>query len=236
MLDRLVKEPFLGFTEESINFLSKLKNKKYNNKKWFDIHRDEYETYLKLPMRSLIDALSPEINKIDENIVINYKSIFRINRDIRFSKDKTPYKTQVSASFCFDIIKKPEIPQFYFHINPDELLIAGGQYSTDMEKIKKIRNSINENYGEFKKIIADKKFIKEYKTIEGEKLSKLPKGYENIIYKKEAALPELLKMKQYYVFITLDVKSALDNTLINTLIYHFKLMYNFMKFLNDATK
>ncbi|MCX6164328.1 MAG: DUF2461 family protein, partial [Ignavibacteriae bacterium] len=98
MLDNFIKEPFLGFSNESLEFLKKLENKKYNNKIWFDKNREKYETYVKLPMRALIDNLTGELYKIDPSIVVNYKSIFRINRDIRFSKDKTPYKSITSAS------------------------------------------------------------------------------------------------------------------------------------------
>jgi len=141
MLDNLIKEPFLGFSKESLAFLKKLEDKKCNNKLWFDKNRDLYENYIKLPMRALIDSLAGELFKIDPSIVVSYKSIFRINRDIRFSNDKTPYKNMSSASFCFNTIKKPEIPQFYFHLSPVEFLFAGGQYSLDNKNLK-YRNSI----------------------------------------------------------------------------------------------
>lgn len=237
MLDNLIKEPFLGFSKESLDFLKKLENKKFNNKIWFDKNREKYEYYIKLPMRALIDNLTGELYKIDSNIVVNYKSIFRINRDIRFSKDKTPYKSITSASFCFNVIKKPELPQFYFHLSPSEFLIAGGQYSLDSDKLKKIRKKIYEDFDYFKKIISKENFVKEYKKISGDKLTNLPRGYDKLkIDYKNNILIELLKMKQYYVYKTYKPEVAFNQELVNLIIFNFNLMYDFTKFLNDSLK
>lgn len=237
MLDNLIKEPFTGFYKESLEFLKKLENKKYNNKIWFDENRDSYERFIKIPMRTLIDNLSGEFYKLDSKIVVNYKSIFRINRDIRFSKDKTPYKSITSASFCFNTIKKPEIPQFYFHISPIEFLIAGGQYSTDGDKLKKIRRRIYKDYENFKKITSEKSFVKEYKQISGERLKSLPREYNFLKFEKsEKMLEDILKMKQFYIWKTYKSDLALDADLINVIMKNFYLMYEFTKFLDEAIK
>lgn len=235
MIDVLIKEPFLGFSRESLDFLRLLESKRYNNKKWFYENRATYENLIKFPMRALIDNLATEIHKIDRRIAVNYKSIFRINRDIRFTKDKTPYKTMTSASFCFDTIKRPEIPQFYFHLSPAEFLFAGGQYSSDPDKLKKIRQRICNEFDKFKKIISDDGFKKEYKKICGDKAANLPRGYENIKYEKDGELvSELLKMKQYYVYKSYKPEVAFKPEVINLIIHNIKLSYNFTKFLNDA--
>jgi len=191
--------------------------------------------YLKKPMRDLTDTLSVEIKKIDPNIVVNYKSIFRINRDIRFTKDKTPYKSHFAASFCFDMIKKPDMPQFYFHFSPTEFLIAGGQYSSDPQKLKKIKNEIFTNYPRYKKIISDKKFVKAYKKVLGEKITRLPKGYENIDEKKSGELLiESLKMKQFYVDEYHKPDVILESSLVELITKNIKQMYDFVKFLHNA--
>lgn len=237
MLTDLIKEPFLGFQPECIEFLKKLKKSQYNNKKWFDKNRETYEVYLKTPMRTLIDTLSVEIKKIDPNIIVNYKSIFRINRDIRFTKDKTPYKSHMAASFCFDMTKKPEMPQFYFHFSPTEFLIAGGQYSTDPSKLKMIRKSIFDNFEIYKSIIKNRKFVKAYTNVHGEKITRLPKGYEGLdVNKKDRLLIESLKLKQYYVEDSYNPKVVLDASLVELITGHIKLMYDFMKFLHKAVK
>jgi len=235
MLDNLIKEPFLGFSEESLAFLKKLENKKFNNKEWFDKNRDTYEQHIKLPMRALIDSLAGEIFKIDKSIIVNYKSIFRINRDVRFSKIKEPYKNHSSASFSFDTIKKPEIPQFYFHISPSEFLFAAGQYSSETDKLKKIRKSVASDFGLFKKIISDKNLVREFGNICGDKLTNLPRGYENLkLDKKNSELSELLKMKQYYFYKSYKPEIALNPELVFFIVSRIKLTYDFTKFLSDS--
>ena len=231
----LFKEPFLGFNKEALDFLKKLKNPKFNNKNWFDKSRDIYETYVKQPMRSLIDALSGELKHIDTDLVINYKSIFRINRDIRFSKDKTPYKNHYSAAFCFNSIKKSDIPQFYFHFSSDEFIFASGQYSAEPLKLKKIRKKIYNEFDEFVSIISKKDFIREYKKIEGESLTRLPKEYERIKSdNSKKLLKDFLKMKQYYVYKEYKPEIILDTGLIDIIKYNTILTYDFVKFLNES--
>jgi uncharacterized protein (TIGR02453 family) len=236
-MKEIFEEPFLGFTEDSINFLKKLKNPKFNNRDWFNENREIYEVYLKQPMRSLINILTSELREIDEDILVNYRSIFRINRDIRFSNDKTPYKSHYAASFCFNAIKRADIPQFYFHFSPDEFLIAGGQYSPDKDKLKLIRNYIFNNFDTLLDIISDKDFVKEYKEIHGESISRLPKEFES---KKneinDKTLIKLLMMKQFYVEKTYKPDVVFDSELVGLIKHHIKVMHDFVKFLDKAVK
>jgi len=237
MLNDLIKEPFMGFDKKAFTFLRALKDPKKNNKEWFDANRDTYEEYLKKPMRDLIDYLAVEIRKIDPDIVVNYKSIFRINRDIRFSKDKSPYKTKLSAAFAFGRVKSSEIPQFYFHFGPDDFVIASGQYSSDPQMLKKIRKGIYQNFDRYLEIISDKKFKKEYSIIDGDTLTRLPKEYSNL--EKSGAdirLMEALKMKQWYVWKDVDKKLTLDNRMTDIIIDQIKLSYDFTKFLHEISK
>lgn len=237
MLNDLIKEPFMGFDKKAFTFLRALKDPKKNNKEWFDANRETYEEYLKKPMRDLIDYLAVEIRKIDPDIVVNYKSIFRINRDIRFSKDKSPYKTKLSAAFAFGRVKSSEIPQFYFHFGPDDFVIAGGQYSSDPQMLKKIRKGIYQNFDRYLEIISDKKFKREYSIIEGDTLTRLPKEYSNL--EKSGAdirLMEALKMKQWYVWKDADKKLTLDNRMTDIIIDQIKLSYDFTKFLHEISK
>lgn len=233
MLDELIKPPFLGFSPEAAKFFTALSNKRNNNKKWFDKHRDEYEVYIKQPMRDLIDALAVEIKKIDKDIVVNYKSIFRINRDIRFSKNKTPYKNYTAAAFAFKRVKSSEIPQFYFHFTPEEFLVAGGQYSTDPNNLKKIRSYILKNYKEYLSVIDDKKLKKEYGDVEGIKALKMPRGYENVTDKR---LHEILKMTQFYIEKQYEPDVVYDASIVELIVYHLRLMKNFIEFLDEAVK
>lgn len=237
MLGELIKPPFLGFEPAALKFLKSLSNPKNNNKLWFDKHRDEYEQYLKQPMRELIDTLGIEINKIDPDIVVNYKSIFRINRDIRFSKNKAPYKSHYAAAFAFGSIKSAEIPQFYFHFNSNEFIFATGQYSMDNDFLKKIRKEIYSDFKNYKSIIKNKKFENTYGEVMGDALTKLPKGYENLnIEKEDPLLVSSIRMKQYYVSKTYEPELILTDKITDVIIDNIKLSYDFTKFLYNATK
>jgi uncharacterized protein (TIGR02453 family) len=235
MLDLLISEPFLGFNKESLDFLDKLKNKRYNNKEWFDKHRDVYEDYLKAPMRSLLDNLSSELKKIDDRIVVSPKSIFRINRDIRFKKDKTPYKTHYSAAITYDRIKTPELPLFYFHLSPDEFFFAAGQYSTDNNLINKLRRNIIRNEERFLSIIHKKDFVKIFGKVNGECLVNVP-----IEYRSDTSLGEemknLIKMKQMYVMKSYKPEVGLSDGLMDLIVKNISITNEFNKFLFDSIK
>ncbi len=235
MLDKIIGEPFLGFDKKGLLFLKSLKTEKNNNKEWFDKNRDTYENYLKNPMKELIDALAVEINKIDPQIVVNYKSIFRINRDIRFSKNKTPYKTHYSAAFTFGKVKSSEDPQFYFHFSPEEFLFAAGQYSMDPVYLKKIRFYIFKNFDNYKKITGSKSLLKYFGKVQGESLINLPKDFDKeIIYSKDPYLAETLMKKQFYVFRTYKPDVILNEKITDIITEDIKITYDFTKFLHSA--
>ena len=211
MLSDLLNQPFPGFEKKALKFLKALSVSDNNNKKWFDEHRNEYEMYLKLPMRNLIDTLSSEIRKIDPDIVVNYKSIFRINRDVRFSKDKKPYKTHYAAAFAFEKVKSSEIPQFYFHFSAEEFIFAAGQYT--------------------------KSFLNNFGSIKGESLSKLPKGFENPVQvASDPLLIKLLMMKQFYVFKEYNPDVILSEELPDLIVENIKLSYDFTEYLDKVSK
>ncbi len=234
MLDNFISEPFLGFTKETLQFFSKLKNKKYNNKIWFDSHREIYENQIKLPMRSLLDTIAPELKKYDPRIVISYKSIFRINRDIRFKKDKTPYKSLYGAALTYDKIKTPEVPQFYFHLSSEEFLFASGQYSTDAAMIKKMRSRIYKESETFLSMVNEKSFRENFGEVQGERLKNVPAEYKGKEYDEE--IEEYLKLKQFYVFRTYSPEIALSDELAEIIIENIKITGEFNKFLNDSVK
>ena len=235
MLEDLITEPFPGFEPEAIKFLKSLSNPKNNNKEWFDKNRDKYENLLKQPMRHLIDCLAPEIAKIDDEIVVNYKSIFRINRDIRFSKNKHPYKDLYSAAFAFGKVKSSEIPQFYFHFNKSEFLFAAGQYSMDPVMLKKIRVYLYKHFKEFIQILKDKNLRKEFGDVHGESLTKLPKEFATEKITDEI-LSAFLKMKQYYVYKTYPVDVIYEPTLMNLILTDISTSLDFNKFFYKAIK
>ena len=159
------------------DFLNRLKEN--NTKDWFDANRKDYEQ-LKVNLK---DAATEMINRIilfDPPIAaLEPKDcLFRINRDVRFSTNKSPYKTNIGMSFTKGG-KKSMYAGYYLQIQPgDESFVAGGLYMPPTEIVKKVRDQIDYNPKEIEKIIGNKTFIKYFDKISGAKLIKPPKGYD----------------------------------------------------------
>ena len=132
--------PFAGFPSEGIDFLRRLKRN--NNRRWFAAHKSEYLRLVKFPMQMFIASLKPHMEKLAPGIDINpHKNIFRIYRDTRFSRDKTPYKTNVAAVF-HQRGHWQESAGFYVHVEPGNVYVGGGIYMPDSRQLKKIRQAI----------------------------------------------------------------------------------------------
>lgn len=193
-LDETVFPPFEGFPKQGLDFLRRLK--KNNNRNWFKKHKTEYEELVKFPMQCYIASLKPLFHNFAPEFDVNPKrSLFRIYRDTRFSKDKTPYKTHCAAHF--ELKNKPKLfdgAGYYVHVAPSEVFLGGGIYLPDNDRIKKIRRAIAENANEFNAIILNKKFKKLFGSLQGEKLTRPPQGYN-----PNHPMIELLKLKQFFV-------------------------------------
>lgn len=149
-----------------------------NNKPWFDAHRDQYEMartdFEKLAERvkQLLTPLVPELAEQQTK-----HCIFRIYKDVRFSKDKTPYKAHLSAYFSKGG-RKYEGAGYYLHIEPGKSFVAGGLWMPSTALLKSVRQEIDYNFEEFKKIVESKMFRKYFGKLAEDKLKTLPKGYE----------------------------------------------------------
>ena len=221
--------PFDGFPPEGIDFMKRLK--KNNNRLWFEKHKEEYESSVKLPMQSLIAALHPHFERFAPEFDINPKrSIFRIYRDVRFSKDKTPYKTHVAAHFV--LRGKPkgvEGSGYYLHIEPGEIFLGGGIYMPDNDQLKKIRRAIANQSDQFLSIIHDAKFKKVFGKLEGDKLQRAPKGYE-----PDHAMAEWLKYKQFFVGVEWAESRCLKAKFVSEIAGVFEAATPLVRFLNGA--
>jgi uncharacterized protein (TIGR02453 family) len=226
-LDLEVYPPFDGFPKEGLRFLKLLR--KNNNRTWFNAHKAEYEDYVKLPMQSLIVALRPHVQAFAPEIDFNPKrSMFRIYRDTRFSKDKTPYKTHVAAVF------RPrghwqDSAGYYVHVEPDITYVGGGIYMPDGDQLKKIRRAIDEQSEEFLSIVGTQKFKKQFNGIEGERLQRVPQGYA-----ADHPMGEWLKHKQFYTGVDWKEPKYLSPKFVNDVAKVYKELYPFIRFLNSA--
>jgi uncharacterized protein (TIGR02453 family) len=215
--------------QSTLHFLKQLN--KNNNKPWFDENRKIYEQ-AKSDFVLFISGLIRTISSFDaslENLEAK-KCIFRINRDVRFSKDKSPYKTNFGASLSAGG-KKISIAGYYFHCEPGKSFLAGGFYMPEPDQLAKIRQEIDYNYDKWKKIIQDRSFKKFFPDgIEGINiLSRPPKGYDE----SNPAI-EFLKMKCFIVSHPLTDKELTDKDLLKKSQQVYKAMWPLINFLNTA--
>src|SRR5262249_27328389 len=146
------KRSFSAFPKEGLQFLRSLKRN--NNREWFQKHRANYETHVKQPMIDLIEALHAAFQEFAPEMMASPKaSAYRIHRDTRFSKDKSPYKTHVAAVFPRSGLGKHEGAGFYVHIAPEDLLVGGGLYMPLPEDLSAVRGHILENPKAFLRIV-----------------------------------------------------------------------------------
>ncbi len=228
-LDLDMYPPFEGFPREGIRFLKKLKRN--NNRSWFEQHKHEYEEYLKEPMQSFIFSLQPHFATFAPEFDLNPKrSIFRIYRDIRFSNDKTPYKTHIAAHFVLRGKEKGFVGSgYYFHIEPGEVFIGGGIYMPESDQLKGIRKAIAEHQSEFLAILNNPSFKKQFGKLDGNKLQRIPKGYD-----ESHPMAAWLKLKQFFVGKSLAESSCYRSSLVETIATVCKEAAPLVKFLNRA--
>ncbi|MBU1297918.1 MAG: DUF2461 domain-containing protein [Bacteroidetes bacterium] len=219
--------PFEGFPKEGLGFLRKLKTN--NNREWFAKHKHEYEEFVKLPMQSLVAVLRPLMHTFASDFVIDpRRSLFRIYRDARFSKNKLPYKTHVAAIFQPTHNWK-DSAGLYIHIEPGEAYLGGGMYMPSSEDLKKIRNAIA-NYPErFLSIIESKDFKKYFGALEGEKLQRVPQGFS-----PEHEMAVWLKMKQFFISYTMTEEECYKKSFVKKVVDVFEKMMPLVLFLNEA--
>lgn len=211
----------------TIQFLKDLSSN--NNKEWFDANRKTYESsrkeFLKL-VGNVIEELAkfdPELTGVDPK-----KCVFRINRDIRFSKDKTPYKTNFGALMGANG-KKTEGTGFYLHLAPGQNFAGGGIYMPPPETLAAIRQEIDYNPDVLNKLLATKDFQETFGEIRGDQLKTAPKGYP-----KDHPNIELLRFKSFYVIKEFGEAELTDSDFFEALISTYKKAHEFNKYLKLA--
>ena len=171
---------FTGFPRECTTFLSSLNDN--NNKSWFDAHKAEYERFLLEPARSFVTAMGEELKHIVPGVHADprsNKSIFRIYRDTRFSKDKRPYKTHMAVFFWEGSGPKMECPGFYFHFDTSQLLLGVGIYLFPKHMLNTYRQSVvHARHGkELETLLDDIRIRRDY-SIGGKHYKRVPRGYD----------------------------------------------------------
>ena len=216
----------------TLKFLRDLK--KNNNKPWFDAHRPQYES-AKKDFEVFIQEVITKHGKNDPDIkdIIAKNCLFRINRDVRFSKDKSPYKSNMGA-YISKGGKKSPYSGYYFHCEPGQSFIGGGIWQPEPDKIKKVRQEIDYNWDEFKKIIGSKKFKSIYEDLStGDEmsLSKVPQGFE-----KDNPAAKYLKLKSWVAMRDIKDADLTSKGLLKLTLDTFETLLPLLRFLNRAVE
>ena len=215
--------------EATLKFLKALEAN--NSKEWMDAHRATYETE-----KQRFEALVAELISGLEQMERAYgdlqpkQCIFRLNRDIRFSKDKSPYKTNFGAAFALGG-KKSGSAGFYVHLQHNQSFIAGGHWMPDAEQLRKIRQEIDYNFEAFQEIVQSPSFKKYFKEMGGEKLARPPKGYA-----AEHPAIYFLKHKSFTLSHPITNSEVADPKFAQKVLQVFEAMRPFVDFLNHAVQ
>jgi uncharacterized protein (TIGR02453 family) len=221
---------FKGFPPETLRFLRKLKRN--NNREWFLAHKDVYELRVKAPMTDLVLELGHTLQGIAPELIVDPKrALFRIYRDVRFSADKRPYKTNVAARFHFRGIPKDTGAGLYFHVEPAEIIVAGGVYMPDPATLRILRRHIADNWENLQAITNQRKFRKLLGDLQGERLIRPPSGFP-----ADHPAINVLRQKQFYVMQTESAEIAEGPKLFPRLLELFSAMIPLMRFLNAPLK
>lgn len=213
---------------QTLKFLTQLK--KNNNKPWFDAHRADYEA-ARIDFSNFIQLVIDAVQKTDTTItgLAAKDCLFRINRDIRFSKDKTPYKANFGASLKRGG-RKSCYAGYYFHLEPGQSFIGGGFWMPPAPALKNMRQEIDYNWEEFQQILKNKDFKKTYGDIykTGDvSLSTTPKGYE-----KDNPASEYLKLKSFIAETKIDDGELTKATLHKKTVAAYEALQPLLTFIN----
>ncbi|HKD78791.1 MAG TPA: DUF2461 domain-containing protein [Candidatus Angelobacter sp.] len=217
---------FSGFSPDALSFLRALKRN--NRREWFQPRKEKFEALIKTPMLELVECLNQQLMDFaPQYITPPQKAVYRIYRDTRFSKDKTPYKTHVSAIFPRSNAVKREGAVFYFHFTEKELLIFGGAWAPERDELMAYRAHLAEHYEEFRLILAEKQLKRLAGDLQGEQLSRMPKGFC-----EDHPAESFLRHRQWYLESTLDAKVITSPKVVSEIARRFALMVPMVEFLN----
>lgn len=213
--------------QSTLDFLKLLK--KNNNREWFDKNRSKYES-AKDDFGQFVGALIPQLAKINPGLAsLEVKDcVFRIYRDVRFSKNKAPYKTNMGAYFVEGGKKSPKAG-FYIQMEPGNSFVAGGCWMPPAPQLKAIRQEIDYNLTDFKKIISATAFKKQFGDLSDMRLKTTPKGYNS-----ENPAIDYLRQTSFIVETRIADKEFTSKTIVKNSAGIYKTMKPFLDFLNRA--
>jgi len=218
------------FSRKTIAFLKELKQN--NNKIWFDKNRQRYEDEVRTPALNYIESMDQYMAKISPHFIVSAKkvggSLMRVHKDIRFSKDKTPYKTNIGIHFKHARGKDVHAPGFYFHIEPGEVFLGAGIWRPESSTLKNVRTLMDEYPKEWKKL-ASKLTGKNEFAFGGDSLKRPPKGFP-----AEHPLIDDLKRKDFIAVANMKISTVYAKDIDKQTARLFKSAAPLVKFICEA--
>jgi uncharacterized protein (TIGR02453 family) len=214
------------FTRATFGFLRDLAD--HNDREWFAEHRDRYEEDVKAPALRLIQAFAPELGKLSAHFTATPRSLFRIHRDVRFSKDKSPYKTSVGVHFRHEQAKSAHAPGFYLHVEPKNVFVALGIWRPDGKALRAIREHIVEHPDAWRRAAHTRKLTDRF-SLEGDQLKRVPRGFD-----PEHPLADDLRRKDFIAVQRVTQGFVTDPGLPKSLAKEYRRGSALMGFLCDA--
>jgi len=217
-----------GFTDDTLSFLRRLK--RHNERDWFRAHRDQYEAHVRAPMERVIERLAMDLPTFAPDLVATPKtSIYRIHRDTRFSPDKTPFKTHVSAVFPHRRLTKHGGAGLYFHVATDHVMIGAGIYAPEPRQLYQLRQHVSANLNRFRTIVESPAFLRGFGEIGGKRLKRIPKGFT-----ADDPAAEYLKLRQFLASTERLPDFATRPRFYSSLKRLFEQLAPFVRFLNES--
>lgn len=216
------------FTNDFLKFFRGLE--KNNNRDWFQDNKKLYESAVKEPFKLFVEDMIKRMQKIDPDIKMEAKqAIFRINRDIRFSKDKSPYKIHMSAAISAGGKKDYTTPGMYIQMNHKDARIYSGTHDLDKDSLQAVREYIVNNMAEFKRLTTAKGFTSVYGEVHGDKHKRLAKEFQEAAEKQP-----LLYNKSFYYYTKWDPKAIMEKDFPAQVIKAYKAAGKLNDFFNRA--
>jgi uncharacterized protein (TIGR02453 family) len=225
-----VSTGFPGFPGEAMQFFRGLARN--NNRDWFLPRKPLFEDKVKRPMFELVDAVNGALKRFAPEYVTDpAKAVYRFYRDTRFSKDKSPYKDHIAASFRPRGLCEGSGAGFYFSVSHKQVGIGGGIYMPMPETLLAVRGHMAEKHDEFRKLLRARPVQKLFGEMQGEQLTRVPKGFA-----AEHPAADLLRYKQFLLYIELPSDPATTPQLYDEIVQRFRAMTPFLAFLNAPLK
>ncbi len=224
------KSTFPGFPLGMLHFYEELSHN--NNKKWFDKNKQRFEDEVRTPALQFITAMEKPLKKISPHFTAVPKkvggSLMRIYKDVRFSKDKTPYKTNLGIQFRHELGKDVHAPGFYFHVDLNEVFLGAGSWHPCSEELSAYREMIDTEQARWKRVRNNKRFRESWDLV-GDSLKRPPRGYE-----ADHPLIEDLKRKDHIAVMKLDHDVLFQEGIVELVADAMKRSKPYVAFLCDA--